>query len=393
MQFLSTKLNNAAHGSFEAQRGLAEMGIHSAFLHGKLKPLDVALTEISKKFQALGPQSLRTAAARFGFGRAGAGIIPLLEQGPEALKRLFDDAHKSGVVMGKDLIDRSIEYRKNILLLGEAFRGLKIALFGQFVQANQLLVKFTEWLNNNRLQISIWFKKLIDEIGSWANVFIRTLRLIYEGWRDLLYVIDQFDKQLNGVLFPTVMAIGAAFIAAFNPILSLITAIALVAEDIWVYKHGGHSLIGAIIENWDVILEKLKEKISEFVGWSKKELLEFGTWMLNWTEVLFQKFANSKLGKLLTMDFAVSGVGALSDAIAEARRTGGRNLLEPILGPTVGPAPRGIPTGDAPVVNQVWNLTGVDLSKHEEFRRHSREGTIEAMQEIWDKTWGAIPNP
>lgn len=398
MQFLATKLNNAAHGSYEAQRGLAEMGVHSAFLNGKLKPLDVTLTEISKKFQALGPQAQRTAAARFGFGRAGAGIIPLLEQGPEKLQKLFEDAHKSGVVMGKDLIDRSIEYRKNILLLGEAFSGLKIAMFGQFVNANQLIVKFTEWINNNRLQISIWFKNLIDEIGSWANVFIRTLRLIYEGWRDLLYVIDQFDKELNGVLWPTVLAIGAAFLAAFNPILSLITAISLVAEDIWVYKHGGHSLIGAIIENWDVILEKLKEKIGEFTTYAKKELSDFGTWFIGWISDLSQKFTNTKLGKLLTMDFAVDAVGTVSDKLADlhlpgAALNGGIDSTRGGNGAYREQAYNRFMGGDAPVVHQTISLHGVDLSQHAEIKKHVRDGAQEAMENIWQSTWGAFPNP
>lgn len=381
MQFLATKLDHAAHGSFEASRGLAEMGVKGAMLHGKLKPLDVALSEIADKFKSLGPQAQRTAAARFGFGRAGAGLIPYLELGSEGMKEAARQAHKFGVVMDADLIQRSVQYRKNLLLLSQAFQGLKIAMFGPQVGARNFISTLTEWINKNRELIASGFTKFVEQAGYVVTMFWRALRLVYEVVRDIAAFLPDMTAPL--------IAIGAGLMLAFAPLTTFFTFLASELEDIWVYKHGGDSMIGRIIDNWGFLMGILKEKFGDFTTWVKKEFVDFGIWLQNWVRSL--PLMHAILGD------APAGVPGVNGSTAPWKPPSGEEGMKNLLS-------RFIPTPPT------WNQAGANMSApggaavHVEFNginpndTHKVAGVIrdavdDALTSHYQAAYSAVPNP
>lgn len=126
---LSTNMLDTAAGTGEAKDAFKALGIDVEATKGVLKGSDQVLGEIADRFAGMEDGAGKTALAVKLFGRAGADLIPLLNQGSKGLADMKEEAEKLGVVVGGDLARASEEFNDNMTRLGtvtEAF-GISIA--------------------------------------------------------------------------------------------------------------------------------------------------------------------------------------------------------------------------------------------------------------------------
>jgi hypothetical protein len=102
LEIFVRRMGEVKSGSGEAKRGLEALGL-SAERMIKLTP-EKALLVIADRIQELGTQAEKSAAAYFLFGRSGAQLLNLFEQGADAIERTTEAARRAGITLeGFDL--------------------------------------------------------------------------------------------------------------------------------------------------------------------------------------------------------------------------------------------------------------------------------------------------
>lgn len=118
----------AAKPTSEAALAFRSLGISVTDAQGKLKSSDTVLAEVADKFSGLKDGAGKTAAAVAIFGRAGADLIPLLNEGRASLESAKKEAQEFGVVVSGPAAKAAEAFNDNLTRSGFAVKGI-------FVQA------------------------------------------------------------------------------------------------------------------------------------------------------------------------------------------------------------------------------------------------------------------
>lgn len=138
---LSVNLQEGAAGGKEAQAAFRSVGINLSEL-SSLRA-DDALRRIADAFSQMADGSAKTALAIKLFGRAGADIIPLLNQGSSGLRDAANEAKRFGLVIGSDAARAAEAFNDNLTRVRSSMDG-----FGQSIAAQVVgpLANLTEQL-------------------------------------------------------------------------------------------------------------------------------------------------------------------------------------------------------------------------------------------------------
>ncbi|MEO6147178.1 MAG: phage tail tape measure C-terminal domain-containing protein [Sulfuriferula sp.] len=116
-----------------AAGAFAQLNINVEETKGRLKSSEQVFLDVAEKFSQMRDGSLKTALSMQIFGKAGAELIPLLNQGAEAIKAQREEAERLGVVMSTDMARAAEQFNDNMKILSFRAEGLKNLL------ANELL--------------------------------------------------------------------------------------------------------------------------------------------------------------------------------------------------------------------------------------------------------------
>jgi hypothetical protein len=135
----------AANTKGEAAGAFAALGIAATDTEGKLRGSDAVLGDIADRFAAMKDGAGKTALAVQLFGKAGAELIPLLNQGSKGIEELRVEAEKLGLVMSGKTAKDAEEFNDNIkkLSLSVSALGRSIAadLIGPLAEMTRLMVE------------------------------------------------------------------------------------------------------------------------------------------------------------------------------------------------------------------------------------------------------------
>lgn len=118
---LAVKATDAASGGKESAAVFAAMGVTLKNTSGQIKTTDELLGEVANKFQGYADGAEKTALAVALFGKAGAAMIPFLNQGAEGLKK-FSGVTKESVEAAKQL-----QAQFDIIKAGLSALGIELA--------------------------------------------------------------------------------------------------------------------------------------------------------------------------------------------------------------------------------------------------------------------------
>ena len=285
---LSINMAAAAGGSEEAAQTFRRLGVQISS-NGKLRDADEVFGDLADKFKAMPDGARKVATAVALFGKSGAALIPTLMEGREGLAALRQEAIDLGIVLDAKTIKAGDA-------LGDSFDKLKLAWIGlRYTVAGPLLDGIREtvdsivqWVKANRQLIAQRMRGLIRGLGSAIRVLAAGFMLV---WRGLNFVIDRWKLfaaliigslaaiaianagavisfvALGAAAIGSAIAAAAAWVVAAAPFVALAAVIAVVLlalEDLWVFLHGGKSLIGDVGK-------ELARLVSDFVDQGPKE--------------------------------------------------------------------------------------------------------------------------
>jgi hypothetical protein len=179
----------AAEGGGKDQVALFEaLGISITDANGKMRSSTDVLKDVSEKFAGLEDGAAKTAIAQELFGKSGAELIPLLNEGKDGLESMGDEAQRFGMVVTKDGAESAKKFNESIDRLKAVGEGLAIKVAQQVTPALTSLAG--ELLSG---------AKSGGTLDAAATVLTTTLKTLASGGAIIAGIFDAVGKVLAGV--------------------------------------------------------------------------------------------------------------------------------------------------------------------------------------------------
>jgi hypothetical protein len=323
----------ARDGGDEQRKMFRKLGVDTkALLDGTL-PLDKAVEQVADKFAKMpdGPQ--KTALAMKAFGKSGAELIPMLNEGGAGIARMRQEFIDLGGQIDEDTARKLEGFGDDVDKVKIVFAGLRNTLVRSVLPALLDLVKtFIAWYKLHREEITRKLERAMNQL-----VFV--LRAV---GRAVLWVLETTDNLKGGfeLLMVSVAALGLAMLAPFALTAAALAGIILLVQDVWTwFKYGAsHSVLGGLyeymVDGLSETIEKWISKIKGFFAWAKEKKDAFlGQ---NQTKLLFDNSAVTQIiGKRAVGNTAVERARASAageKAAGEKYGEGKVGWIPPIYG-------------------------------------------------------------
>lgn len=221
----------AAGGSKRMGEAYKNLGISVKDSNGHVKDAKTLLDEVADSFSkhADGPE--KTALAMEIMGRAGAKMIPVLNEGRVALDKMTEEAEKAGVVLDKETAEGMEKTALKFHEMKAASEGVAISLFNALKPAIDAIVQgvidATEWLNGMIQAMRQNYEEggILRDVLDGLGAVLSALGVVASGLAQAM----GFLAQNLDTLLPVMLAVGAymagPMVAAF--VETTIKAIAL----------------------------------------------------------------------------------------------------------------------------------------------------------------------
>jgi hypothetical protein len=220
-----------------------------------------------------------TSAVRLFGDDLGRRLLPVMVENTDSMKRLMDMSRALGLVLSEKTIkaqrNAAIKFRELEFIVG----GLARRLGSELIPAFEALAKE---IIDGLFQYAEPIKEFFFFIGDRARNEVEKIKL---AWRDFMGVLgvedvgrvaDAFERVARAMRLIVVgvlaVAAGGAVVVFFQTLglagvalaLSLGVIVGLV-EDLWVYFHGGISLVGVLASKFESVRDEL-DGVGEMLG-------------------------------------------------------------------------------------------------------------------------------
>lgn len=186
---MSKFLFDAERGLSTATDALAEMGITSEELQGKTP--EEAFDTLAMRIAKIEDPLRKAAVAQDVFGRAGTQLLPMLNGGADALRKMKAEADRLGIVMSPEQLKASEKFRDGITRLKAAFDGFLVSAIGPHLPSLAIMLEDLRKPLQNVLDgaLDLWESGVIQ---NWAADTIDALEPV-------LTAFDWVADKIEGV--------------------------------------------------------------------------------------------------------------------------------------------------------------------------------------------------
>lgn len=245
LRSLSRTAFAARSGSQEAAEAFQQVGLSVDAIRGK-SPEEL-FTVLADRVRAVRDPTAKVALAQKLFGRSGAALIPVLNQGSAAIAAQRKELGELGGLMDDELIGLSDEYSDTLVRQQAAFMAVKIAVAKALLP---VLLRLQKLLIDTKIA-QVIFGNIAQVVASFIEVVLDAVEAVAEWVKGL----SPLSKTLLSVA-AAVGALAAALFLPFAPIIGLIALILLAIDDFNAWRKGGASAIGSIIVWFNRLLER-----------------------------------------------------------------------------------------------------------------------------------------
>lgn len=184
-----------------AAKAFGNLGVAVTNADGTLRSSSDVMKDIADRFAAMPDGAAKTAAAMELMGRAGAGMIPMLNGGAEGLGKLMAEADQFGQVFTKEMGANAELFNDNISRLQGAL-GMLVAKLATELMPH--LVAFTNWLVANAPAITAFVVKMVEfgasvvQLGVDVYGFVTGAWAAFEAaWDGMLAKVDAVKQRIS----------------------------------------------------------------------------------------------------------------------------------------------------------------------------------------------------
>jgi hypothetical protein len=135
LQKLNKSAFAAATAADDSKSAYARLGIAVKDADGQLRPTSDLLLDVADKFSNMPDGVAKSALAMQIFGKAGAEMIPFLNEGKDGIKEYTDAATKMGVVLSTDAASAAHQFSKDLSMLELGVQGIENKIMTALVPA------------------------------------------------------------------------------------------------------------------------------------------------------------------------------------------------------------------------------------------------------------------
>ena len=189
----------------ESARAFKALGISILDSNNKMKSTDQLMAEVADAFKGINDGAAKTAVAIAIFGKEGANLIPMLNEGGAKLKEMQKRAEEWGAVVGTQAAKNASDFNDNLTDLGYAMKGLFVQVATNILpELVQLSNQIVAMVKNSGL-----LKTAVEGITKAFNGLIIGLRIVADNFRTLMTLVGIF---VAARIISTVISLGVAFV-------------------------------------------------------------------------------------------------------------------------------------------------------------------------------------
>lgn len=257
LKFLSKSAAAAAEGTKEAVA--AFKGVRLKDAQGQIRPVADLLTDLADQFAALPPGAAKVDRALQLFGKAGADLIPLLNQGSAGIGALRAEAESLGIVLGGETLAAAGAYDDAVKRLEASQQGLLTRFASPVIpKVTALFQRLTRVLQSNGVRAAVdALSRGFDRVLQIFDGVVSALESLTESTGPAQAALFVVTAALTGMTLAAVSAGAAMVVAAAETIVAWAAAaapflligglIALIVDELWTFIEGGDSLLGRLI--------------------------------------------------------------------------------------------------------------------------------------------------
>ena len=272
MDGLRTSLTRLGINMTQNERGFASLGIAVRDADGQMRPVVDVMMEISDRLAAMPDGAEKTALAVQLMGRSAGEMIPLMNDGSEAIRQMMQEADQLGLTVSASSAAAAEQFNDNM-------DRIRAAATGIFRQIAENLAPYLADLSERLVELSGWFASLSPEVQN----FISVLAGLTVALGPVLIVIGGLVALLGAPaigLIAVVVAVTAAIVAFWEDLVWLKDVIAgLISDGIENLKEGFRSLSETMRERAQQAVEWVREKFEELITFFTElpaRFVEFG---------------------------------------------------------------------------------------------------------------------
>lgn len=130
---ISVAAYDAANGQERASKAFAQLGVNVKKTDGTMKDMETLINDTMIGLSKLENSTLKVALSQKLFGESGAKLIPVLNNGSEAIREQMEDAKHLGVVFDEDLKEKAASFNDQLFRLKQSLIGLKAYFSGTYM--------------------------------------------------------------------------------------------------------------------------------------------------------------------------------------------------------------------------------------------------------------------
>ena len=188
---LSVNLVKAAEGNDNLASAFKRLGVDVKGANGQVVPADKALKQIADRFADMPDGAQKAAAAVALFGKSGADLIPLLNEGAASMEKF---TYK----VGEDFAARSDLFNDTITELNIKTQGFGLELTDALLPALQSIIEVFSDLFDTKQDWTALFEVIKFGLRTIATIIYATIKLVDQLIKAVVYSFDAIGKALQG---------------------------------------------------------------------------------------------------------------------------------------------------------------------------------------------------
>ena len=188
---LNVNLVKAAEGNEDLGRKFKALGVSVKDSNGQVVPADKALKQIADRFADMPDGAQKAAAAVALFGKSGADLIPLLNEGAASMEKF---TYK----IGEDFAARSDLFNDTITEFGIKTQGFGLELTDALLPALQSILEVFGDLFNTEQDWTALFSVITTGLRLVATFVYATIKLVDQWIKTIVFSFDAVGKALKG---------------------------------------------------------------------------------------------------------------------------------------------------------------------------------------------------
>jgi hypothetical protein len=188
-QRASRAVNDSMNGVSNAgTKAFEQLGIGLKTVDGEARGVEDILGDVAERFSKMPDGATKTALAIEMFGRSGANLIPMLNQGRDGLKEMGDEAERLGLVFDGKTGRASEIFNDNIARMSKTFTGLWNMVLAKVIPS---FVSLTNRMVAASQQGGI-LDQAVNGISAAMNVMAKGIALVFDNLHHLYELFKVF---------------------------------------------------------------------------------------------------------------------------------------------------------------------------------------------------------